>query len=105
MVAAELPPVRITFAELERRMARKDWVQKRRGKLPRTVAAMEHSAESTDAFRRRRLSWFVAKALKEGTLKPCEVLRAAGLPTGWLEEVRAAIGEAELLERPCRLAA
>ena len=105
MIQVEVPPVRVTWAEVERRIARRDWLQKRRLKLPRTVAAMEAAAEATDAFRRRRLDWCVAKALHKGNLRPCEVLREAGLPMGWLGEVRTAVAMARLPSGPSKLAA
>lgn len=104
-IMVEVPPVRVTWAEVERRIARRDWVQKRRLKLPRTVAAMEAAAEATDAFRRRRLDWCIAKAVREGDLRPCEVLREAGLPMGWLGEVRTAVAKARLPSGPSKLAA
>ena len=90
-VATELPPVRVTFAEMERRISKRDWVAKRSAKLPQTVEVLRDAVEGTDAFRRRRLDWQVAEAVRMGDLRACEVLRAAGLPTGWLSAVRGAI--------------
>ncbi|KQN25813.1 hypothetical protein ASE86_06315 [Sphingomonas sp. Leaf33] len=91
VVAAEMPPVRVTFAEMERRISKRDWVAKRRAKLPQTVEVLRGAVEGTDAFRRRRLDWQVAEAVRTGDLRACEVLRAAGLPMGWLPAVRDAI--------------
>ncbi|QCB43628.1 hypothetical protein E5673_16480 [Sphingomonas sp. PAMC26645] len=91
VVVAELPPVRVTFAEVERRIAKRDWVSKRRMKLPRTVEVLRNVVEETDGFRRRRLKWQVAEAVRTGDLRACEVLRAAGLPMSWLPTVRGAI--------------
>lgn len=93
-VLAERPPVRVTASELERRVAKPDWIVKRTSKLPMTVTAMSGAVEHVDQFRRRRLDWWVDKAVAAGDLRPCEVLRAAGLPTGWLPEVRDALGTA-----------
>lgn len=104
-IATEVPPVRVSFAEIERRVARRDWVQKRRSKLPRTVEVMGDAVEGTEAFRRRRLAWCVSKALEAGDLRPCEVLRAAGLPMDWLDEVRAAIARARMLALPVAIVA
>ncbi len=98
-IAAETPPSRITFAEMERRVAQRDWIQKRRAKLPRTVEAMEMMVETTDAFRGRRLAWCVAQADEAGDLRPCEILRVAGLPMAWLPAVRDAIAKAMLPRR------
>jgi hypothetical protein len=85
VIMAEHPPCRVTHAEVERRIARRDWIMKRRAKLPRTVAAITGMAESVDDFRRRRLAHHVATA---ADLRPCEVLRIVGLPMSWLPEVR-----------------
>lgn len=90
------PPVRVTFAELERHVATKDWIMKRRGKLPQTVAAMLEQVEATDDFRRRRLDWCMTKAFSSGDLRPCEVLRSAGLPTSWLPTIRDEIAFARI---------
>lgn len=88
VAAAELPPVRVTFAEIERRISKRDWVNKRRAKLPQAVQVLEAAVESTDEFRRRRLDWQVVEFVRTGDLRPCEVLRAAGLPMSWLPAVR-----------------
>lgn len=90
-VVAERPPVRVTFAELERRISKRSWVAKRMAKLPQTFEALRALAEDTDAFRLRRLHWHLAEALANEDLRPCEVLRAAGLPMTWLPAVRNAI--------------
>ncbi len=90
-IAAEIPPARVTFAEMERRVARRDWVQKRRAKLPRTVETMEGLVDTTAAFRERRLAWAVANAIDADDVRPCEILRVAGLPMDWLPAVLDAI--------------
>ncbi|WP_177171690.1 TnsD family Tn7-like transposition protein [Sphingomonas palmae] len=95
IVAAE-PPCRATFAEIERRVAKRDWLRKRAAKLPQTITAVEAALEATDAFRGRRLTWCVSRALDDRDLSACDVLRAAGLPMEWLEEVRMAVAEASL---------
>ena len=93
------PPVRVTLAEVERRIARRDWVVKRRAKLPQTIAMIVDRAENADAFRRRRLASCVAAAVASGDLRPCEVLRVAGLPMSWLPTVRAAVADAQCRAR------
>lgn len=98
-IAGEVPPVRVTAAEVERRIARPDWIVKRRAKLSRTVEAMANVAEGIEAFRRRRLAWCVGEAIARGDLRPCEVLRTAGLPMAWLPEVREALATAGLRGR------
>lgn len=90
-IMSERPPCRVTHAEVERRIARRDWIMKRRTKLPRTVAAIARMVEPVDDFRRRRLEQHVATAVD---LRPCEVLRIVGLPMSWLPEVRDAVAAA-----------
>ncbi len=105
VIAAEEPPVRVTFAAVERKVASRDWVQKRRTKLPQTVASIVNAVETTDGFRRRRLDWLVSDAPAAGDLRPCDVLRAAGLPMDWLPQVRAAIAAARCPETFMRMVA
>lgn len=90
-IRAQHPPVRVTFAEIERRVARRDWITKRRAKLPQTVEAIQRAAEGVDNFRQRRIEACVAAAVAAGDLRPCEVLRAAGLNSSWLPRVRMAL--------------
>lgn len=101
-ILAEQPPIRLTFATLERRVARREWVLKRRMKLPQTMAAMEGRVETTDEFRHRRLAWCVATARAAGRLGACDVLRDAGLPMSWMDNVRLAVADARI---PIRKAA
>ena len=94
-IMAQETVVRVTFAEVERRIARRDWLVKRRSKLPQTVAVIVAAAEGVDDFRLRRLLGCVGAAVAAGDLRPCEVLRVAGLPIPWLPRVRDAIAVAE----------
>jgi len=91
-----LPPVRVTFATIERRIARRDWIMKRKIKLPQTTDICKQMTEPTDEFRWRRLAWAVAEAAASADLRPCEILRAAGLPMEWLPQVRIAVGDLQL---------
>lgn len=101
-ILGEPKPVRVTFAEIERRVGRRGWIVKRRFKLPRTVATIEAAAEDVDVFRHRRLSACVAAAAAAGDLRPCKVMRTAGLPSSWLPAVRRAVEAATL---PAKLVA
>ena len=93
------PPVRVTLAEVERRIARRDWLVKRRAKLPQTIAMIVDRAEDADAFRARRLASCVHAAVASGDLRPSEVLRVAGLPMSWLPMVRDAVAGAQRIGR------
>ncbi|MEE4209568.1 MAG: TnsD family Tn7-like transposition protein [Parvularcula sp.] len=95
-IRASEPPVRVTFAEIERRIARRDWVRKRCIKLPRTFELMVESQEATDEFRHRRLAWHVSKAFASREVIPWKITREAGLPSHWVDEVRMHI------KRTCR---
>lgn len=90
-VTVELPPVRVTFAEVERRIARRGWIVKRRDKLPRTISALDAVSEDVDAFRLRRLNACVESAIASGDPRPCEIMRKAGLTSSWLPRVREAV--------------
>lgn len=90
-VIAELPPVRVTFAEIERRIARRGWIVKRKDKLPRTISALDAVSEDVDAFRLRRLNACVGNAVASGDLRPCEIMRKAGLTSSWLPRVRESV--------------
>ena len=76
------------MAAMEAAVARRGWIGKRRGKLPQPMAAIAEALEEVDAFRARRMRFQVGLAMARGELRPCEVLRAAGLPAGWLDVVR-----------------
>lgn len=95
-VLAQNPPVRVTRASLERRVVSKDWVQKRSGKLPKAVRAINELAETTDGFRSRRMAWHAKQAFAAGDLRPCEIQRKAGLPTAWLPRIKTMIENARL---------
>lgn len=95
-IRASEPPVRVTFAEIERRIARRDWVRKRCIKLPRTFELMVESQEATDEFRHRRLAWHVSKAFASREVVAWKIAREAGLPSHWVDEVHLHI------KRACR---
>lgn len=78
------PPVRVSFAALERAITRPRWISDRKGKLPRTVAAIEAMAESVEAFRIRRHAWAKVTLGAEGRdMAPWRIRRFAGLPNRW----------------------
>lgn len=91
-ILKENPPVRLTFGELERRVARQGWIMKRRMKLPRTAQCMSSLVEGLDAFRARRLQWAMSATFSDTTTTPSDILRLAGLPMSWMQTVRAALG-------------
>ena len=93
-ILGQSPPARVTFAAVEARIARRDWILKRRANLPQTLEAISNAAECVADFRIRRLRWCAVRAVSAGEHRPSEVMRMAGLPTGWLEIARDEVGRA-----------
>ena len=94
-----LPPVRVTPAEMERRLGRRGWLRKRGAKLPLANAEMTALTEHLAAFRLRRIEWIAARELRSGSpVVPWKVTRAAGLAschTPIVEAVIAAMASPE----------
>lgn len=86
------PPVRITLAELERRLGRSGWIEKRRRKLPKTLAVLAYAVESVETFQLRRIAW-AKEALEgsEGSASAWKVHRLAKLPSRTSAAVRQAL--------------
>ncbi|MES2095894.1 MAG: TnsD family Tn7-like transposition protein [Pseudomonadota bacterium] len=91
VVLSSLPPVRVTFSELERRVGSPCWIRDRRAKLPITAECIASLIETTDAFRGRRLEWVLSECDGLAEVTASDVLRRAGLPGSWMPKVRAAI--------------
>jgi hypothetical protein len=91
IIRSIMPPVRVTFSELERRMTSRSWIRDRRAKLPRTIERISSLVESTDAFRRRRLDFALCDMEGAAEITASAVVRSAGLPIAWMSRVRAAI--------------
>ncbi len=88
------PAVRVTIAEIERRVAFVRWIARRATKLPRTWSAARLAVEPVDTYRNRRLVNILddlGLSLPDST--PSDVLRKAGLPMSWLPEIRVALIE------------
>ncbi|EZP52708.1 hypothetical protein BW41_02471 [Sphingomonas sp. RIT328] len=100
LIAAELPPRRVTLAELERRVASVGWIAKRRGKLPSCASTVVDVAEGLDDFQRRRARYF-CRLLGDGA-PAWQVMRAAGLRCRHLGMIE---DELRDLRRPIRRAA
>ena len=83
------PPVRVTAASIERGLKGRDWLAKRRAKLPVSDSAIKEVAEDIDGFRMRRMRWHVRACVSEGMFDPWIVMRRAGLPPGFIDTVRA----------------
>ncbi|MGY0835756.1 TnsD family Tn7-like transposition protein, partial [Azospirillum argentinense] len=90
-IVSLVPPVRVTLAELERRLGRPGWVGKRRAKLPETLAVLASNIESVEAFQLRRIAWAKALERSDGLAPAWKVHRLARLPTRVSAAVRQAL--------------
>lgn len=78
LVLTEMPPVRLTVSELERRIGRRGYFGKRKNRLPRTTQFLFLNTESVRAFQLRRIQWAIAELKKETEYpKAWQVLRKA----------------------------
>lgn len=99
-IHAETPPVRISVAELERRVNLRGWVLKRRHRLPLTMALLERIVETTDAFQHRRIRWAITELEQCGAqVKAWQVMRMAGLPSTSLGLISAILDAAPIAAR------
>lgn len=89
LIREETPPVRVTGAELERRLGRAGWIGKRRAKLPATLAALRDLTETVAAFQARRIAWAREELERtEGAAPAWKIHRLAGLPARLPDAVR-----------------
>lgn len=103
IVRAETPPMRITVAELERRVNLRGWLLKRRHRLPQTMAFLERVIETTEAFQLRRIHWAIAELeLCGAQVKAWQVMRKTGLRSTSLGVINAILDAAPI---PSRMAA
>ncbi|NNM69961.1 MAG: hypothetical protein HKM00_08385 [Gallionella sp.] len=100
IVRAETPPVRITVAELERRVNQRGWLLKRRHRLPQTMAFLERAVEITKDFQLRRIYWAVAELERCGVqVKAWQIMRKAGLRSNSLGRINAILDAVPILSR------
>jgi len=92
VVLEEIPPVRITIAELERRIGKRDWLLKRRQRLPSTMEFLGQVVETTEDFQLRRVHWVIAELERRGDqVRAWQVMRAAGLRSDKMGAIKAII--------------
>lgn len=89
IILVENPPVRISIAELERRVGKRNWFAKRQHRLPMTMAYLKDTVESTEEFQIRRIYWAISELEREGNVKAWQVMRKAGLRSDNLERISA----------------
>lgn len=79
-IRTEVPPVRVSVAELERRMDRPGWFFTRRNKLPRCAKALAQLAEPVELYQCRRVLWATGElAHSKAGLTASAVRRLAGI--------------------------
>lgn len=86
------PPVRVSFAEIERGLSKPGWISKRVQKLPLTVAAINGVVEGLEDFQLRRVNWAADELQANGLpVQAWRIRRLAGLPAGLSPRVEAHI--------------
>jgi hypothetical protein len=96
----EIPPVRITVAELERRMDQRGWLLSRQDRLPKSKEYLDRVVESTEAFQLRRIHWSIAELERSGAqVKAWQVMRKAGLRSASLALINGILAAAPSLSR------
>jgi hypothetical protein len=89
-IRQQVPPRRVTGAEIERRMGHRDWIQKRLAKLPKARAGLESVLESIGDFQTRRIRWAIQeKRRSSDDVRAWEVMRTAGVRSNLLPRIRA----------------
>ena len=88
-VRAVAPPIRVSKAEVERRVAKTDWFGKRRRKVPGALDALARVEESLSDYRQRRAVHWISEL--GPSCRPWEVMRAAGLRSEQLPMIRTAM--------------
>lgn len=98
-ILKESPPVRITFAELDRRMGKRDWLLTHKHLLQQTKAFLDRTLESLENFQLRRIRWAIRELeMDGGPVKAWQVLRKTGLrSTDHLERIKAELESAPAL--------
>lgn len=91
---SRIPPVQVTLAALERQLGHPGWIEKRRSKLPETLAVLASLAESVEAFQLRRVAW-ARQTLEqsEGSAPVWKIHRLAKLPSRLSPAVRQALSD------------
>jgi hypothetical protein len=89
-IRIESPPVRVTIAELERRLGHRGLFRYGMKVLPLSAQTLCEVSETVEAFQVRRMCWHIAALSGDGRGAPpaWQVIRDAGLPQITLPRVR-----------------
>ncbi|ADL55255.1 TnsD family Tn7-like transposition protein [Gallionella capsiferriformans] len=101
LIYKESPPVRITFAELNRRIGKRDWLLTHQHLLPQTKAFLDRTLENLENFQLRRIRWAIQELESAGRpVKAWQVLRKTGLrSTDYREKINVELESAPALWR------
>jgi hypothetical protein len=85
------PPQRVSVGAIERHLGRRDWLSKRKAKLPLSCAAVHAAVEDVATFQARRLQWHARICRAEQVKDPWILVRRAGLRGSMIEAAKAAL--------------
>lgn len=87
-IRGQVPPVRVSALQIERRCWSRGWLSKRAGKLPAAMRQLKAVSEPVQQFQRRRISWVISRMdQSDEPLRVWRVLRKAGLKSQHAELV------------------
>lgn len=105
-IAAQLPPVRVSIAELERRIGHRNWISRRRSRLPITINVIRRVVEDRAAFQRRRIRWAISSLMCESSIPlRWEVMKLAGVTSQVLPIIDELLLQARRHQAPRAIAA
>ena len=100
-IRQELPPRKVTLAEICRRTADPTWLSSHLRRLPNTAVLLGRLRDTTASFQRRRVAWAAHELARAGqSLAVWRIRRKAGLSRQVTMEVEAALELAVLPGAP-----
>jgi hypothetical protein len=80
IVLTEVPPIRLTVSEIERRIGKRGYFGRNLRHLPETALFLEKKVESVTTFQIRRIKWVIEELKDEaGEIKSWKVMKKAGV--------------------------
>jgi hypothetical protein len=93
---ADIPPIAVTRAALQRILGKPDWLDRRLNKLPFCAAEFDELMEPVEAFQCRRIAWAVDELHRlDKSVIAWRLRRMAGLPDHCSSQVEAVLSAAE----------
>lgn len=95
-IKAKRPPIRVSAAEIQRRLGKPGWIGRRQRKLPLTVQTLKAVCETVEQFQLRRVAWAAAELVEQGLpVRAWRVRKLAGLGASESRAVEAALAAIE----------